>query len=283
MSRQVTRVCAEGWYYLFVVLFIIGGAVLGEANLLVVLAGLTIGPLLFNWRFVQLSLRNLDVRRSIPPRACAGGTLTVAVVGANRRTRLASWTVMVEDRVRRVGAAACDGAAVGDERRIRLMLPHLPARSTRAARYRMSLPHRGRYRLGPLRVTTRFPFGLVRSSKVVDDSPTLLVGPRLGRLTLRWLHVVDSRAQGSHGESRRHGSLEGDYYGLREWRPGDSQRWIHWRTSAKLGQLAVRQFEQQRSRDLILVLDLWEPDLLAQRSGTTQHGNRGQLPGHGGP
>jgi uncharacterized protein (DUF58 family) len=94
----------------------------------------------------------------------------------------------------------------------------------------------------------------------VEDCPTLLVGPRLGRLTQRWLQIVDSRLQGSHSEGRRQGLLEGDYYGLREWRPGDSQRWIHWRTSAKLGELAVRQFEQQRSRDLILVLDLWEPD-----------------------
>ena len=66
--------------------------------------------------------------------------------------------------------------------------------------------------------------------------------------------------QGSHSEGRLQGMLEGDYYGLREWRPGDSQRWIHWRTSAKLGELAVRQFEQQRNRDLILVLDLWQPD-----------------------
>jgi hypothetical protein len=72
--------------------------------------------------------------------------------------------------------------------------------------------------------------------------------------------MVDSRLQGSHSEGRRQGLLEGDYYGLREWRLGDSQRWIHWRTSAKLGKLAVRQFEQQRNRDLALVLDLWEPD-----------------------
>ena len=56
--RQITRICPEGWYYLFVVLFIIGGAVLGQVNLLVVLAGLTIGPLLFNWRLVQLMMRN---------------------------------------------------------------------------------------------------------------------------------------------------------------------------------------------------------------------------------
>jgi uncharacterized protein (DUF58 family) len=57
----------------------------------------------------------------------------------------------------------------------------------------------------------------------------------------------------------RQGPIDGDYYGLREWRNGDSKRWIHWRTTAKLGRLAVRQFEQQHNRDLALVLDLWQP------------------------
>jgi uncharacterized protein (DUF58 family) len=65
--------------------------------------------------------------------------------------------------------------------------------------------------------------------------------------------------QGSQREGHHRGTLEGDYFGLREWRTGDSQRWIHWRTSAKLGKLAVRQFEQQRRRDINLLLDLWEP------------------------
>ena len=54
--RRITRLCPEGWYFLFVVTFIIGGAVLGQVNLLVVLAGLMVGPLLFNWRLVQLIL-----------------------------------------------------------------------------------------------------------------------------------------------------------------------------------------------------------------------------------
>jgi uncharacterized protein (DUF58 family) len=53
------------------------------------------------------------------------------------------------------------------------------------------------------------------------------------------------------------GNAEGDYYGLRHWQPGDSRRWIHWRTSARLGKLAVRQFEQQRDRDIAVLLDLY--------------------------
>lgn len=252
--RQVTRICPEGWYFLFVVTFIIGGAVLGQVNLLVVLAGLMIGPLLFNWRIVQLMLRQLEVRRKVPARVSAGDTATVVVTGLNRRRRLASWTVLVEDVVQR------DGEAPHTQQRIRLMLPYVPARGTRSTSYRVLLTRRGRYRFGPLYVSTRFPFGLVRSGTVVGDQPALLVGPRLGHLTQRWLQLVDSRLQGNYSEGRRQGPLEGEFYGLREWRPGDSQRWIHWRTSAKLGTLAVRQFEQQRQRDLSLVLDLWEPD-----------------------
>ncbi len=53
--------------------------------------------------------------------------------------------------------------------------------------------------------------------------------------------------------------LEADFYGLRDWRPGDSRRWIHWRTSARRGSLVVRQFEQRRSQDLALLVDLWQP------------------------
>jgi uncharacterized protein (DUF58 family) len=61
-------------------------------------------------------------------------------------------------------------------------------------------------------------------------------------------------------ESARHrrGLTEGDFYALREWRNGDSRRWIHWRTSAKLGTLAVRQHEQRRSCDVIVILDLYQ-------------------------
>jgi len=73
------------------------------------------------------------------------------------------------------------------------------------------------------------------------------------------MQLLDSERYGRHQVHSRQGPTDGDYYGLREWRPGDSKRWIHWRTTAKLGKLAVRQFEQQHNRDMALVLDLWQP------------------------
>ncbi len=202
--------------------------------------------------------------------------MTVAVDRSlNRRRRLAAWTVMVEDGVRRDGDAAQRRAAHS---------AHAAARA--GAKYAVGCVSRVAAATWPVSVGTlarerpAFRSGWYGRSQVVDDCPTLLVGPRLGRLTQRWLQIVDSRLQGSHSEGRRQGLLEGDYYGLREWRPGDSQRWIHWRTSAKLGELAVRQFEQQRSRDLILVLGP-VGTRLAERTGAAQYRDRHQFPGHG--
>ena len=47
---------------------------------------------------------------------------------------------------------------------------------------------------------------------------------------------------------------------MREWRSGDGRRLIHWRSSARLGKLVVRQFERPRNRDVAVVLDLWQPE-----------------------
>src|SRR5262249_30698585 len=44
-----------------------------------------------------------------------------------------------------------------------------------------------------------------------------------------------------------------------DYRPGDSPRWIHWRTSARVGQPMVKEFEQQNEQDLAVLLDPWLP------------------------
>lgn len=262
--RTRTRISLEGWYYLFIVVFIIGGAVLGEVNLLVALAGMMIGPFLFNWRFVQLSLRDLSVARRVPPRVHAGDVVTATITAVNDRRRLSSWTVTVEDRLRRQGEEQA-----GEDRRVRVMIPRVDVGESCSVQYRTRLSRRGRYVFGPLRVETRFPLGLVGCATRIDQPATLLVYPQMGHLAPRWLNIVNTRFAGSQSEGRRQGMMEGDYYGLREWRTGDSQRWIHWRTSARLGELTVRQFEQQQSRDLALVLDLWQADSPTEQEQAT--------------
>ncbi len=249
-SISITR---EGWYYLLVLGFIIGGAILREVNLLVVLSGMMIGPLVFSWRWVALTLANLSVARQLPPRIAAGDPLVVELDVENHRRRLTSWAIVATDTIERE-------LPQRDERTtVETAVPGVAAGDVAHASYRCIITRRGRYKFGPIKLTTRFPLGLVAATERLDAPDTLLVCPRQGQFSKRWEQWIDAERAGSQRSNPRRGLVDGDYYGMREWRSGDSQRWIHWRTSARLNELAVRQFEEQKNADVAILLDLWTP------------------------
>lgn len=252
-ARKI-RLRREGWYYLGVLAFIIGGAALRQVNLLVILAGLMVGPLVFNWRLVSATVRGLSAGRRLPRRIAAGDDLLVDLTLANGRRRLDSWVVLVEDSIVYEGAGGKTSQV-----RVETLFPRVPAGETGRASYRCQLPHRGRYRFGPLKISTRFPLGLVQADTTSPVYGALVVCPRLGKLGRAWDRLIESDRLGAQRSQRQRGLVEGEFYGLRDWRPGDSRRWIHWRTSARRPALTVRQFERQRNRDVTLVLDLWQP------------------------
>src|SRR5687767_8507990 len=112
--RRRAWLSREGFYYLGVLAFIVGGAVLRSFNLLVVLAGMMLAALLLNWRVVMATLRGLAVFRKLPEQVAAGEPLTVEINIQNTRRRLGAWLVTVEDWVERVGGGSgVGGSGVG--------------------------------------------------------------------------------------------------------------------------------------------------------------------------
>ncbi|HIA18724.1 MAG TPA: DUF58 domain-containing protein [Planctomycetes bacterium] len=250
-GRRIT-ITREGWYYLFVILFVSAGAVGGEVNLMMLLAGILIGPLLLQWRIIGTSLRRLEMERRLPEHVCAGDPLRVQLVLHNNRRRLGSWCVLARDQIRRLSQRK--KAAKATE--VQVFFPFTAAGEKSVTSYQWQLNQRGQYQFSALRLQTRFPFGLLKGSRKISADQLLLVCPRTGELTSRWFQAMEADRVGGQEAYQTRGNAEGDYYGLRHWQPGDSRRWIHWRTSARLGKLAVRQFEQQRDRDIALLLDL---------------------------
>ncbi|QDU98059.1 DUF58 domain-containing protein [Lignipirellula cremea] len=253
MQRRV-HLRREGWYYLLVLLFVMSGAILRQVNLLQLLAGLMVGPLLLNWRVATVSIRRLRFRRTLPRRARAGDSVRVNLNVANERRTMAGWAIVLEDPIQRVGSHDSIDRSLGA-----VMVPRVNPGDQANASYRCELPRRGKYQFGPLHASTRFPLGLVEAIVRSSSVDELLVAPRLGLLSPQWRRLANDDQAGSQRTQNRQGVAEGELYGLREWRRGDSRRWIHWRTSAKLNELIVRQFEQQRNLDLAIVLDLWLP------------------------
>ncbi|HLA84935.1 MAG TPA: DUF58 domain-containing protein [Thermoguttaceae bacterium] len=244
-----TTVCRETWYYLAVFVAIAGAAMFRDINLLLVLAGMIAGPLWLSWRMVGANLRGLQLSRRVPQGVSAGDLLVVNLELTNTRRR-GSWAVAAEDQVRRVGR---------DPLRPCVYFAYTAGGQRIQQAYRGRLVERGLYEIGPLRLSTRFPFGLLRRTTLVGRRESLVVFPRLGRLTQAWLARHHEAFEGAQQRQQRFSRVEGQFYGVRYWRNGDSRRSIHWRSSARQGQLVVRQYEQPRNRDMAVLVDLWRP------------------------
>ncbi len=240
----------EGFAYLFVLAFVLAVAIMRDLNLLFVVAGLMIGPLIFNGVLAALIPRGVRVKRLLPAALEAGEMLEAHLSLVNPRSRLAAWLIVVTDTLERHRAPL-------RKRRVTATawFPYVPAGATRHTSYRGRLTERGRYRFGPLRLSCRFPLGLVRRTVTVPDAGELVVYPRLGELTAKARALWRQTASGQRS-ARRRGRSEAEFHGLRDWQRGDSRRWIHWRSSARRGEIVVREFEHHEHYDVAIVLDL---------------------------
>jgi len=250
-----TSVCMEGRRYLLLVVAILALALAFEQNLLLAIGVMLAATALVSWRTGAKMLDRVSAARTSPRSVQAGQPFSVAVRLSNRHGRLASWAVYVEDGL------ASEEPPHDLATRTRVFFPRVAAGGSQVEVYRTRVARRGLYRLGPLKVSTRFPFGLFRRTVTFDVPDRLVVTPRLGRLVPGWTVRHEAAALG-HRHRRLHGPgrVTGEFFGVREWRSGDSRRWIHWRSSARHGDLVVRVFDRPRNRHLALLVDLWQPE-----------------------
>jgi uncharacterized protein (DUF58 family) len=122
---------------------------------------------------------------------------------------------------------------------------------------------RGVLTLGPVVVRSGHPFGFASWERKVSAGATVFVAPRLGQLQRgvlrRWLSRRNPAIGAIRTRPQRHPSGQMEFHGLRSFRAGDSPRLIHWRTSARRGELMVREFEEYPNDDLALIVDLARP------------------------
>lgn len=103
---------------------------------------------------------------------------------------------------------------------------------------------RGVYDGGVVTVTSGFPFGTGRASREFRIGGRYVVHPKWVPLAGFPLLEAASFPNESLHDRRRKGSGV-DFYGIREYRPGDSLRHIHWRSTARRGTPLVREYEEQ--------------------------------------
>ncbi|MER6718721.1 DUF58 domain-containing protein [Streptomyces halstedii] len=179
-------------------------------------------------------------RRLSPSRVPAGSEARVHLRTDNI-SRMPTGLLMLQDRVPYVLGS-----------RPRFVLDRVEGGGSREVSYRVRSDLRGRYPLGPLQLRLGDPFGMCELTRSFSAYDTLVVVPRTHPLsTLR----LAGQASGYGDGRRRSPALAGeDDIIPRGYRHGDDLRRVHWRSTARHGELMVRREEQpQRARCTVLL------------------------------
>jgi uncharacterized protein (DUF58 family) len=121
------------------------------------------------------------------------------------------------------------------------------------AQYELHPPRRGLYQIGPLVVEHEDTFGMARSTLAIGGADRLVVVPAVVDLPAGGPNLADG--EGSAQLVQRRVTGNDDDLTTREYRTGDALRRVHWRASARRGQLMVRQEEHRSHPDARIVLD----------------------------
>jgi uncharacterized protein (DUF58 family) len=193
------------------------------------------------WLFARRGLR--DVRadyRVLNPRTHVGEVLQ-AIYRVENHDRLGKpW---IECWNESTLPASLPGRVIG-----------VPARSTRQWLAKVTLTRRGSYRLGPLRVRTGDPFGLFSSEMTVGSPTSIVVFPEVVPLP-HW-RLPPSPIDGTTRVRRRFEAATPLVSGVRPYVHGDAINRIHWLSSARHGELHVKEFDLEQAADLWILLDL---------------------------
>jgi uncharacterized protein (DUF58 family) len=233
----------EGKFFVGITLGVGFAAINTANNLLYLLLGMLLALIVVSGIMSELSLRDLTVVRRLPLRAQVGRAHLVEIEVFNHKSRVPSYAIEVEDL--RAGQPA-------DKRCFFLKIS---PRSAQVAAYRRTPTRRGRDLHVGFRIATRFPFGLFEKSREVPAEGDLIIYPAVDPVHLP--PAMSGRSPGADTVvGRGHGE---EFLGLKLMRDGEDPRDIHWRKTAALGQMVMRERARETRPDVTLTLDVVKP------------------------
>jgi uncharacterized protein (DUF58 family) len=231
---RLTR-AGRGLLLASVVFWVVG--FVGDRNPFLVVAAVMAPLVLLSYPLSRWSMRGLSVRVRTPARVVAGARFRLGVDVRRGPGVLGSHIVRF-----------MPGAVRG----FPLVLVHLAAGQDTRVSARFQIGRRGVHQIEVLQVATMFPFGLVRRTAMVPVDRQIIVHPAPARLVGRLPLPGTQRVVGAAWETTRLGDDE--FFGLREYRPGDRMRHIAWRASARLSQLVVKEMRAEADAETSIVL-----------------------------
>ena len=246
----------EGVVYLTLIAVIAIAALNTGNNLLFMILASLLAGILVSGILSHVVLTRLELEFVLPDHIFAGQAMISRVALANQKWFFPSFSVTVdaqEDKKKEH-----EPALNTVPRRIldqAVYVPYIPRGAEVTQHVEMTFPRRGRYTQEGFRVSTKFPFGFLRKSRVVTLKREILVLPSV-EPTEEFYEILPliSGDVESLFKGRGH-----DLYAIRDYQEGDTSRHVDWKASAKVQQLKVREFTREDERRVVLVFDVRLP------------------------
>jgi uncharacterized protein (DUF58 family) len=180
----------------------------------------------------------LTVSRTLHPPQVTVGESAIGIVEVKNPSR------------RRIGPREAEDTLGSNV--VRLSIPALGAHESIEQPYTVPAPKRGLFDVGPVRLTRSDPLGLFSREQGQGSVERLWVRPkvhRVGAISSGWAKDLD----GATSDTAPRGSAA--FHALREYQFGDDLRHVHWRTTARRGELMVRHFVDTRRSQEVVLLD----------------------------
>ncbi len=238
------------WRWLIVILALIGLALALQAGLVAFAGYVLLGVYLLSRYLAKSWVTNLDAERECDTEPCEiGDTVEVTITLQNRGTIPVGW-VLVEDMLPAAELRPKPRVAVKGSR---LRILFLRPLQTKPIKYKVTFEGRGYYQIGPFTAETGDVFGLHRRHRLMAPPVYVLVYPKI--LHLRKYDFASTRPIGEIRLANRLYEDPTRTAGVRPYMIGDPLQRIHWRATARTGELHSRIFEPTSLAGATLVVD----------------------------
>ena len=224
-----------------------------QNNLLFWILGVMLSALLMSMLLSGVMMRSLRVRRLVAGHGLVGEPLAVRYWVTNRSRFLPAFALHIEER-----PVEGRGGWSRLMRPARASVMHLGPRETVHGEAVFWPTQRGELRFDRLRIWTTFPFGIIRRSKTISQPQHTLIYPLLYELRREVLRSVSPQGLAGSRVSQHTGAGD-DYYGMRDFRPGDTLRHIAWKRSACLDELVCLERTSPTPLRLRVIVNLTTP------------------------
>jgi len=188
----------------------------------------------------------LEIQREVSADRCFAGDFVTVTLRIRNKSRLWISNIFISDIIPDVF-----DLVFGEN----YITTSLPPRSTIELSYIVRCGVRGHYKIGPVQVTVQDKAGLFVKSMLIENYTELLVYPPYEDVKrLEMLQKVYGTLLFGRFKVREKGQGY-DFWGLRKYLPGDSIKFIDWKTSAKAGTLYVKEYEAEKNIKLYVFID----------------------------